>query len=317
MTESGKKASNLEIVDFQSPASTSYPLNCISFDIHYALLNETTNQELSSPIDGFINILYPVQDNSCICPYFLKKQSYVIRGGENVIHPVKKGETLEWKNIYQDNLAIVLFISHEILSDFRIKFEQNSLRFSSGLLTSSDNRTRWLVNQLIDYIHHDNYLNRLRIQALLIDIIVHQIEGLYAENEKHEIIPNKSHYDKIVLARNLIHQDLSKNYTIPELAKYVGTNEQYLKKHFKQYFGKTVMSYITEKKMEHAKELILTGDYRVSDVAQMTGYKHSTHFTSAFKKYFGIIPNSLRYTFLIANEGARILSEFDSFINIL
>ncbi|VTP86630.1 hypothetical protein [Sphingobacterium daejeonense] len=28
------------------------------------------------------------------------------------------------------------------------------------------------------------------------------------------------------------------------------------------------------------------GKYRVSDVARMTGYKHSTHFTTAFKKYF-------------------------------
>ncbi|MFD2553977.1 helix-turn-helix transcriptional regulator [Sphingobacterium tabacisoli] len=317
MTESGKKASNSEISEFQSESTVACSLTSTSLDIHYALLHGTNNQELSSPLDGFLNILFPAYENSCICPYFLQKQSYIIRGGENIIHPIQKGETLEWKNIYEDHLAIALFISNELLDDFRKKFAEDTLRFSNGLLTNSDNRTRLLINQLMAYIRHDNYLNRLRIQALLIEIVVHQIEGLYAENEKHEIIPNKNHYDKIVLAKNLIHRDLSKNYTISELAKHVGTNEQYLKKHFKQYFGKTVMNYITEKKMEHAKELILTGDYRISDVAQMTGYKHSTHFTSAFKKYFGFIPNSLRYTFLIANEGAHMLAEFENFINIL
>lgn len=317
MTESGKKASNSEISSNQPDYSEPHPLTTVHLNIHYTLLQDIHSQHLLSPVDGFLNILFPTRDNSCICPYFLKQQSYVIRGGENVIHPIKRGEILEWKNIYENNLAIALFVSNEILDDFKLKFEQNNSRFNNGLLTSSDNRIRLLVNQLVDYMRQDTYLNRLRIQALLIEVLIHQIEGLYAENEKHEILPNKNHYDKIVMVKNLIHKDLSKNYTIPELAKYVGTNEQYLKKHFKQYFGKTVMNYITEKKMEHAKELILTGDYRVSDVARMTGYKHSTHFTSAFKKYFGFIPNSLKYTFLIANEGAHILSELEGFIGIL
>lgn len=92
----------------------------------------------------------------------------------------------------------------------------------------------------------------------------------------------------------IIEYDLSKNYTISELAKEVGTNEQYIKKYFKQYFGKTVMNYATNIKMEHAKKLILTGEYRIADVARMIGYKHPSHFTTAFKKYFGFTPNSLR-----------------------
>ena len=130
------------------------------------------------------------------------------------------------------------------------------------------------------------------------------------------MIIQKSHYDKIMLAKKIIDTDLSRNYTIHELAKTVGTNEQYLKKYFKQYFGKTVMSYITEAKMEHAKNLIMTGEYRVSDVARMTGYKHSTHFSSAFKKFFGFIPNSLRYTFLLAQEGAQFITEMEQYINM-
>ncbi|WP_164109738.1 MULTISPECIES: helix-turn-helix transcriptional regulator [Sphingobacterium] len=317
MTESEKKTSNSEIEKQDLTASAPFSLTTVSLNMHYAVLFDSRSQHLCSPIDGFLNILFPATDNTCICPYFLKQQSYVIRGGENIIHPIKKGEILEWKNIYKDNLAIALFVSDEVLDDFKVKFQENNLRFKNGLLTGSDNRIRLLITQALEYMTHDSYLNRLRVQALLIEILVHQIEGLYAENERHEVIPNKNHYDKILLAKNIIHRDFSKNYTIPELAKHVGTNEQYLKTHFKQYFGKTVMNYITEKKMEHAKELILTGDYRVSDVARMTGYKHSTHFTSAFKKYFGFIPNSLKYTFLIANEGAQLLADLEGILPLL
>ncbi|MGH2622399.1 MAG: helix-turn-helix domain-containing protein, partial [Sphingobacterium sp.] len=106
----------------------------------------------------------------------------------------------------------------------------------------------------------------------------------------------KNHYEKIQLVKNLIDADFSQNHTIAELAKKAGTNEQYLKKYFKLCFGKTVMNYITQIKMEQAKKLILERNYRIADIAIMIGYKHATHFTNAFKKHFGIIPNSLRYT---------------------
>ena len=101
-------------------------------------------------------------------------------------------------------------------------------------------------------------------------------------------------YEKIQLVREILEQDLSKNYRIPDLAREVGTNVQYLKVYFKQYVGQTVMHYATEQKMEYARELILSGNYRIVDVARMTGYRHATHFTAAFKKYYGFIPNVLK-----------------------
>ncbi|MGJ1206552.1 helix-turn-helix transcriptional regulator, partial [Sphingobacterium lactis] len=181
-----------------------------------------------------------------------------------------------------------------------------------GMLTKADKRIALSLQQIFDLYLADSYLNQLKIQSLMLDIIIHQVETLYVENENKEILVNKNHYDKIQLAKKMIEEDLSRNHTISELAKAVGTNEQYLKKHFKQYYGKTVMNFITEMKMEHAKRLIMMGKYRISDVARMTGYKHSTHFTTAFKKYFGIIPNSLRYSFLVAHEGILAIPDLIS-----
>ncbi|MFZ4862343.1 helix-turn-helix transcriptional regulator [Sphingobacterium sp. Mn56C] len=281
---------------------------------HYIILDSTETKKVCSPITGFLNILLPSAGNTCICPYVFRQQSFIVRGGENIIHSVQKGEVLEWKNIYEGNIAIAIFVPQEMLHDFKVKFDSHNSRFKNGMMTKSDNRIRLIINQILDLNSIVTPLNKLRIQAHIIEAIVHQIEGLYAENEKHEIIINKNHYDKILLAKALIEKDFTQSYTIQEIAKKIGTNEQYLKKYFKQYFGKTVMNYMTDVKMEHARKLIMTGEYRVSDVARLTGYKHATHFTTAFKKYFGFIPNSLRYTFLIASEGVSIVSEIENFL---
>lgn len=286
-------------------------------DLHYLLLQKEVAAHISSPINGFLNVLLLRNSDNCICPYFINHSSYVIRGGENVIHPIAEGDVFEWKNIYEHNVGLIIFIPQMYIEEFHLKLKQNNTRFKDGLLTSSDNRMQLLQTQLLELYHQPSLLNQLKIQSILIEIIAHQIDGLMVENESQQVITVKSHYDKIMLAKKMIDADVSKNFTIAELAKEVGTNEQYLKKYFKEYFGKTVSNYITERKMTYAKELIVSGDYRVVDVARMTGYKHSTHFTTAFKKFFGFIPNSLRYTYLVAHGVGEVMTELDTIIRTL
>lgn len=315
MTKSGDNTSQSEnIVKIVNAKSVLQEFN---LNLHYLILHKEGAVNLTSPVNGFLNILLLKNADNCICPYFINKNSYVIRGGENVIHKVTEQDVFEWKNIYEQNVGIVIFIPHSYLEDFDLKFQQNSSRFKDGLLTSSDNRMQLLQSQLLELYKLPTLLNQLKIQSNLIEIIAHQIDGLMVENDSQQVIVVKSHYDKIMLAKKMIDSDVSKNFTIPELAKEVGTNEQYLKKYFKEYFGKTVSNYITDRKMNYAKELIVSGDYRVADVARMTGYKHSTHFTTAFKKYFGFIPNSLRYTYLLAHGAGEVISELENFIGIL
>lgn len=316
MTQSGNNAiqsENYEVVE----SSDLNSLQEFHLNLHYMVLREQRAVKIVSPVKGYLNILLLRQSEGCICPYFINQHSYVIRGGENLIHAIDYMDVFEWKNIYESNVGIIIFIPENFLRDFNLKFQENKNRFKDGLLTRSDNRLHLLESQLLDLYNFPTLLNQLKIQSNLIEIIAHQIDGLMVENEKQHVIAVKSHYDKIMLAKKIIDADVSKNYTISELAKRVGTNEQYLKKYFKEYFGKTVSSYITERKMSFAKELIISGDYRVVDVARMTGYKHSTHFTSAFKKFFGFIPNSLRYSFLLAQNGAEVISEIENIINIL
>jgi len=315
MTKSGDNTSQSEnIVKIVNAKSVLQEFN---LNLHYLILHKEGAVNLTSPVNGFLNILLLKNADNCICPYFINQNSYVIRGGENVIHKVTEQDVFEWKNIYEQNVGIVIFIPHSYLEDFDLKFQQNSSRFKDGLLTSSDNRMQLLQSQLLELYKLPTLLNQLKIQSNLIEIIAHQIDGLMVENDNQQVIVVKSHYDKIMLAKKMIDSDVSKNFTIPELAKEVGTNEQYLKKYFKEYFGKTVSNYITDRKMNYAKELIVSGDYRVADVARMTGYKHSTHFTTAFKKYFGFIPNSLRYTYLLAHGAGEVISELENFIGIL
>lgn len=300
MTQSEKKATHSEILGIPE-ATDEHSIMALGTEMYFTVLEGRQRFAFNSPVDGYLNVL--IAENSTNVSLQVRQQQYILHADENLLKHLQKGTAIDVKSLSSDCTLLLLIIPSEKILSFHKTYSEQEERFENGLLTKSDKRISLAVNQIIDLYAADSFINQLRVQSLLLETIVHQIEGLYAENENKELIANKNHYERIVLVKQLIDEDISQNHSISSLAKYAGTNEQYLKQHFKQYYGKTVMNYITEKKMEHAKSLILTGKHRISDVARMTGYKHSTHFTTAFKKYFGIIPNSLRYTFLVAHEG--------------
>jgi len=55
-----------------------------------------------------------------------------------------------------------------------------------------------------------------------------------------------------------------------------------------------VFGYLLEERMKLGKRLLLEGRTSIADVATEVGYKNATHFTAAFKRYFGYLPSDLK-----------------------
>ncbi|MGV3762474.1 helix-turn-helix transcriptional regulator [Parapedobacter sp.] len=99
--------------------------------------------------------------------------------------------------------------------------------------------------------------------------------------------------ERMQKVRDLLHDQPAQSYSLVGLAHTVGTNEATLKKQFKAVYGTTVFGYLTARRMELAKSLLLAKELKVAAVAQEVGYKYASHFTTAFRKHFGILPNQL------------------------
>lgn len=105
----------------------------------------------------------------------------------------------------------------------------------------------------------------------------------------------KTDYERVQLVKQIIEQRFAESLTIAMLAREAGTNEQYLKKHFKLLFGNTIYRTILDFRMRKAQDLLKAGDgLKISEVAELIGYKHATHFTTAYKKYYGFKPTQYR-----------------------
>lgn len=83
----------------------------------------------------------------------------------------------------------------------------------------------------------------------------------------------------------------SEEISLDKLAERYYLNSSYLSRLFKQYTGSCITDYLIELRMEAAKELLLTGKYKVYEVSQKVGYRSDKYFFRVFKQYTGQSPS--------------------------
>jgi two-component system response regulator YesN len=97
---------------------------------------------------------------------------------------------------------------------------------------------------------------------------------------------------KIQRAKSFIHHNYQQDLSIEQVGHAIGTSGEYIRHLFKESTGNTLIEYITEVRMEKAKELILSGQYKMYEISTLVGYKSSQYFAKVFKQYTGYTPQS-------------------------
>ncbi len=82
--------------------------------------------------------------------------------------------------------------------------------------------------------------------------------------------------------------------SVEQVANIIGLNTKYFSQLCKNYFGSTFLEYLTSIRMEKAKQLILSGEYTIREVAEMTSFSDGNYFSRVFRQTFGSSPSSFK-----------------------
>jgi AraC-like DNA-binding protein len=95
--------------------------------------------------------------------------------------------------------------------------------------------------------------------------------------------------------KEMISLNLQNNYSIEQLAEISGMNRTKLQEGFKDLFKKTIYAFTTDWKMLKAKMLLENNKgLSLKEVAALLGYRHTNHFSVAFKKRYNFSPSILK-----------------------
>ncbi|MCK0470556.1 response regulator [Halalkalibacter sp. APA_J-10(15)] len=98
----------------------------------------------------------------------------------------------------------------------------------------------------------------------------------------------------LVQAKEYIDDHYHKAVTLEEAAERVGLSSYYLSKLFKEHFQLKFIEYVTQTRMNKAKDLLLDGKTPLKEIALTIGYKDPNYFSRVFKKETGMSPREYR-----------------------
>jgi len=99
---------------------------------------------------------------------------------------------------------------------------------------------------------------------------------------------------KVQNVRRIINSNLEKEISIEELACKVNLNRTTLQKVFKEIYGLTVNEYRTKARLQLAKNLLVSTDLSITEIAGRCGYANASKFSEVFKRNEGVLPKDWR-----------------------
>mgnify|MGYP000966759828 CR=1 FL=1 len=91
-------------------------------------------------------------------------------------------------------------------------------------------------------------------------------------------------------AKKFIQKNYGERITLGTVSNYVGFSKTYFSRIFTEETGDNFINYLTNVRIERAKELLKNTDMKIYEICEKVGYPNIEHFSRTFKKIVGVSP---------------------------
>ena len=112
----------------------------------------------------------------------------------------------------------------------------------------------------------------------------------FLENEQPASREEDPRFKLIGEIQAYIQENFSQKLSLSEIAQQKHINYCYLSLLFKDVANVTFQDYLMDVRLNHACQLLQTGQYKIKDVAELSGFSDQHYFSKIFKKITGYTP---------------------------
>lgn len=205
---------------------------------------------------------------------------------QKIEHVIKAGVTEEIKSIVEELDQVVLhtgILHHFGSKDIMQQFAKIPIRIlvEYGYSVEDVFGRRYIIS---DYINQIETFEEFKVWFTRFILSVANLINI-------DTIDNRK---DIELAKEYINNNYSKSITLQNVSETFMFSSCYFSKLFKKEAGMTFIRYLTEVRINKAKELLNDYSLKIYDISYMVGYSNVKHFVSLFKKNMGVTPSEYR-----------------------
>jgi AraC-like DNA-binding protein len=145
-----------------------------------------------------------------------------------------------------------------------------------------------IYNYLKAGIDMPKNLIEIKFKELLFNIVLNQNNRKLAQFFTSLGHSGRAEMDDVMM-KNFQH-DLQ----MEEFAKLCGKSLSAFKREFKSVYRQTPGKWLTNRRLEYARTLLVTSDLNVNEVGFESGFRNSSHFNKLFKENYQITPKQFR-----------------------
>src|SRR4051794_3588499 len=135
------------------------------------------------------------------------------------------------------------------------------------------------------------HLEPLEIEETILALLDRLLRQMYGR--MREEAPNRAMQERVEAARLMIASDISRNFTLRDLARHAAWSPFALCRAFHAVAGMPATEYRQSLRLRLALER-LRGREELTAIALDLGYSSHSHFTMAFRRAFGMTPSAFR-----------------------
>lgn len=216
--------------------------------------------------------------------YFFNDKTITVQPGSVIYLPYKS-------TYYFDVLTPVcevIYINFNFVQDEN--FINNSSLFHIAPSLNVENSFRKL---------HKNWLLHQLGSSTECLSILYEIYAKILKNHSSYIPSSK--YNLLKNAMDFIFSNYTNNISVKEIASHTKLSEGHFRRLFKEVYNVSPIVYITNLKLEYAKELLITTNHTLADIADFTGFPSAEYLSRLFKKNVGYTPSEFRKLYYSSN----------------
>jgi AraC family transcriptional regulator len=226
-------------------------------------------------------------------------EEFTALAGQTVLTGAGETHAAKSERVELLSVGILPGFANELLAQIGFKPGTTEIAFAQTLVT--DELVSSISRSIRNELSARNAGWTLVLEGLVRQLLIHLLRGhLTARRSPRIELSRAGPVDRrLRRAIEFIHDNYERELSLEEIASSAYLSEYHFARLFKQITGTTPGAYLANIRLERARDLLVTTQLPIGEIASRVGYQSQSHFTKVFKSVTGATPRSYRDAALI------------------
>ena len=147
-----------------------------------------------------------------------------------------------------------------------------------------------IISDIYTLASSSDYIRDMRINGKLNDLLTLLMESSW-HREAHTNAPKKMEISQV---KSFLDEHYKEKLSLESVASHFFIDKHYLARLFKEHYGVTLVTYLQQVRITHAKRMLRFTDKSIEEIGLECGIGELNYFSRVFKKLEGVSPSEFR-----------------------